>query len=55
LTLTNAGLGDDVTSHPIRIRNGCTDVLDHPGLGIDVDENRVLRHRVQIATRHAVP
>jgi o-succinylbenzoate synthase len=55
LTLTNAGLGDDVTSHPIRIRNGCADVLDRPGLGIDVDENRVLRHRVEIATRHAEP
>ncbi len=53
LTLTNAGLGDDVTSHPIRIHNGCADVLDRPGLGIDVDENRVLRHRVETAARHA--
>jgi L-alanine-DL-glutamate epimerase-like enolase superfamily enzyme len=51
LTLTNAGLGDDVTSHPIRLDKGCADVLDRPGLGIDVDENRVLRHRVDIAAR----
>jgi muconate cycloisomerase len=53
LTLTNAGLGDDVTSHPIRIHNGCADVMDRPGLGIDVDEDRVLHHRVEIAARHA--
>ena len=55
LTLTNAGLGEDVTSHPIPIRNGCADVLDRPGLGIDVDEDCVLRHRVKTAARHAVP
>jgi muconate cycloisomerase len=55
LTLTNAGLGDDVTPHPIRIRNGCADVLDRPGLGIDVDEDCVLRHRVEIAARRAAP
>jgi L-alanine-DL-glutamate epimerase-like enolase superfamily enzyme len=53
LTLTNAGLGDDVTAHPIRIHGGRADVLDRPGLGIDVDEDRVLRHRVEIAARHA--
>ena len=55
LTLTNAGLGDDVTSHPIPIRNSCAEVLDRPGLGIDVDEDCVLRHRVETALRHAVP
>jgi muconate cycloisomerase len=46
LTLTHAGLGDDVTPHPIRINNGQADVLDRPGLGIDIDEDRVWRHRV---------
>ena len=51
LTLTNAGLGDDVTSHPIRIHNGGADVPDRPGLGVDVDEDRVRRHRVEIAAR----
>jgi muconate cycloisomerase len=55
LTLTNAGLGDDVTSHPIRIHNGCADVMDRPGLGIDVDEDRVLHHRVEIAARRTAP
>jgi L-alanine-DL-glutamate epimerase-like enolase superfamily enzyme len=49
LTLTNAGLGDDVTSHPIRLDRGCANVLDRPGLGIDVDEDLVLRHRVEPA------
>jgi L-alanine-DL-glutamate epimerase-like enolase superfamily enzyme len=28
------------------------DSLDRPGLGIDVDEDRVRRHRVGIATRN---
>jgi L-alanine-DL-glutamate epimerase-like enolase superfamily enzyme len=49
LTLTNAGLGADVTAHPIRAEHGCADILDRPGLGIDVDEDLVLRHRVEIA------
>jgi L-alanine-DL-glutamate epimerase-like enolase superfamily enzyme len=50
LTLTNGGLGDDVTPQPIRIDKGCASVLDRPGLGIDVDEDRVRRHRVAIAS-----
>ena len=49
LTLTNAGLGADVTPHPIRIDHGGAEILDRPGLGIDVDEDLVLRHRVEIA------
>jgi L-alanine-DL-glutamate epimerase-like enolase superfamily enzyme len=49
LTLTHAGLGDDVTSCPIAIHSGHADVLDRPGLGIDVDESRVQRHRVAAA------
>jgi L-alanine-DL-glutamate epimerase-like enolase superfamily enzyme len=52
LTLTNAGLSEDVSAHPIRLDKGCADVLDRPGLGIDVDEDRVRRHRVDIAARH---
>jgi muconate cycloisomerase len=51
LTLTHAGLRDDVTSHPIRIQGGSADVPDRPGLGIEVDEDRVLRHRVAVASR----
>jgi muconate cycloisomerase len=52
LTLTHAGLSDDVTSRPIQIRDGHADVLDRPGLGIDVDEDRVQRHRVEVAAQH---
>jgi muconate cycloisomerase len=46
LTLTNAGLSQDVTPHPICIARGHADVLDRPGLGIEVDEDLVRRHRV---------
>jgi L-alanine-DL-glutamate epimerase-like enolase superfamily enzyme len=49
LTLTNAGLTADVTAHPIRVEHGSADILDRPGLGIDVDEDLILRHRVEIA------
>ena len=55
LTLTHAGLGDDVTSAPIRIHNGFADILDRPGLGIDVDEDRVQRHRVASAALRGAP
>jgi muconate cycloisomerase len=46
LTLTNAGLGADVTPHPVRIEDGHAKVIDRPGLGVDVDEDLVRRHRV---------
>ena len=46
LTLTNGGLSEDVTAQPIRISNGFADGLDRPGLGIDVDEERVQAHRI---------
>jgi muconate cycloisomerase len=52
LTLTHGGLAEDVTAHPIRTERGHVDSIDRPGLGIEVDEDRVRRHRVQIATRH---
>jgi muconate cycloisomerase len=45
LTLSNAGLADDVTTRPIRIERGHVEVSDRPGLGIDVDEDRVRRYR----------
>jgi muconate cycloisomerase len=44
LTLTSTGLAEDVTSAPLRIDNGHVEVLERPGLGVDVDENR-LRQR----------
>jgi muconate cycloisomerase len=50
-TPSNAGLAEDVTAHPIRIMRGHADVSDRPGLGIDVDEDRVRRHRRDAAQR----
>jgi L-alanine-DL-glutamate epimerase-like enolase superfamily enzyme len=44
LSLTNIGLAQDVTAKPIRVEKGQATVLDRPGLGIDVDEERVRRH-----------
>jgi L-alanine-DL-glutamate epimerase-like enolase superfamily enzyme len=52
LTLTHIGLAEDVTGHPIRTERGHVDILERPGLGIDVDDDRVRRHRVLIATRN---
>jgi L-alanine-DL-glutamate epimerase-like enolase superfamily enzyme len=46
LTLTHSGLAADVTEPPVRIDHGFADVLDRPGLGVDVDEDRLRRHRV---------
>jgi L-alanine-DL-glutamate epimerase-like enolase superfamily enzyme len=52
LTLTHTSLGEDITAHPVPTGKGYADVLDKPGLGVDVDEDRVRRHRVQIAARN---
>jgi L-alanine-DL-glutamate epimerase-like enolase superfamily enzyme len=52
LTPTNAGLRNHVTAHSIPIDRGCADVLDRPGLGIVVGEDRVSRHRVASAVQH---
>ncbi len=46
LTLTNAALRADVTQSPIRIDGGHANVPDRPGLGVEVDEDMVRRHRV---------
>jgi muconate cycloisomerase len=51
LTLTHTALGEDVTAQPIATARGHVASLDRPGLGIDVDEDRVRRHRVPIAAR----
>jgi len=53
LTLTHTALGDDVTAHPIPTARGHVETLDRPGLGIDVDADRVRRHRVNISERYA--
>ncbi len=52
VTLTNGGLAVDVTPQPIRIDKGQAGVLDRPGLGIEVDEDFVRRHRFDAAARH---
>ena len=44
LTLTNGALGEDVTLQPILTEGGYVNVIDGPGLGIEVDEERVRRH-----------
>jgi muconate cycloisomerase len=51
LTLTNEGLAEDLTSQPVRIVHGHVDVSDRPGLGIDVDEERVRRYQREARAR----
>ena len=51
LTLTHGGLAADVTAHPLPTGRGHVEALDRPGLGIDVDIDRVQRHRVAVAAR----
>jgi len=46
------GLAEDATARPIRIERGYVEVSDRPGLGVDVDEDRIRRHRRDIAHRH---
>jgi len=43
LTVTNGGLAEDVTATPLAVTDGHVEVPERPGLGIDVDENRVRR------------
>jgi L-alanine-DL-glutamate epimerase-like enolase superfamily enzyme len=52
LTLTHTSLGEDVSAQPLPVGKGFVECLDRPGLGVDVDEDRVRRHRVQIAARN---
>jgi L-alanine-DL-glutamate epimerase-like enolase superfamily enzyme len=51
LSLTNGGLAEDVTASPIRGEHGHVAVVGRPGLGIDVDEDRVRRYRRDGAIR----
>jgi L-alanine-DL-glutamate epimerase-like enolase superfamily enzyme len=52
LTLTHLALAEDVTAHPLATAGGHAESIDRPGLGIEVDEDRVRAHRVQIAGRN---
>ena len=51
LTLTHTALAADVTAKPVPTAQGHVAGLDRPGLGVDVDEDRVRRHRIVIGTR----
>ena len=50
LTLTHIALAEDVTAQPLATARGHAEALDRPGLGIDVDDEHVRRHRVPIPT-----
>jgi muconate cycloisomerase len=45
LTVTSGGLAEDITAAPLRIDAGHVEVLERPGLGIDVDEHRLRRRQ----------
>lgn len=53
LTLTHTGLREDVTAHPVPTAHGHVTTLDRPGLGVEVDEDRVRRHRIAVPARPA--
>ncbi len=48
LTLTHTGLAKDVTQTPLPIAHGFASVPDAPGLGIEVDEEKVRRFQVSV-------
>ena len=51
MTVTNTGLADDVTNNPLKTDQGHVEVLDRPGIGIDVDERRVRRYQQEFTAR----
>jgi len=51
LTLSIDGLAEDVTARPIVVEGGHVEISDAPGLGIEVDEERVRRHRRDVPIR----
>ena len=51
LTLSHDGLAEDVTARPILIERGHVQVSDAPGLGVEVDEERLRRHRRDVPMR----
>jgi L-alanine-DL-glutamate epimerase-like enolase superfamily enzyme len=52
LTLSNDGLAEDVTARPILVERGHVEISDAPGLGVEVDEERLRRHRRDVPIRH---
>jgi L-alanine-DL-glutamate epimerase-like enolase superfamily enzyme len=51
LTLSHQGLAEDVTAQPIPLDRGHVEISDRPGLGVDVDEDRINRHRRSVPIR----
>jgi L-alanine-DL-glutamate epimerase-like enolase superfamily enzyme len=51
LSLTNGGLAEDLSARPIRGERGHVEVSDRPGLGVEVDEDRVRRYRRDVPVR----
>jgi L-alanine-DL-glutamate epimerase-like enolase superfamily enzyme len=43
LTVTSAGLAEDIAAVPLRVDHGHVEVPEQPGLGIEIDEHR-MRH-----------
>jgi L-alanine-DL-glutamate epimerase-like enolase superfamily enzyme len=52
LTLTHGGLRQDVVVRPLPASQSHADCVDRPGLGVDVDEDCVQRHRIVLPERH---
>ncbi len=51
LTLTSSGLAEDATVAPLPIDGGHVEAPDRPGLGIDVDEQRLRRRQQEFTAR----
>ncbi|MBV9349052.1 MAG: hypothetical protein JO245_13855 [Pseudolabrys sp.] len=53
LTLSSLALATDVTPQPLTSRNGHIESLERPGLGVDVSDDLVGRHRLDGVLRNA--
>jgi L-alanine-DL-glutamate epimerase-like enolase superfamily enzyme len=51
LSLTSPALAEDTVTEPLGIAGGHVEVLDRPGLGVEVDERRVRRRQQEFAAR----
>jgi muconate cycloisomerase len=38
---------DDVVTEPFEFKNGCLIVPDKPGLGIELDEKKLAKYRIE--------
>ena len=51
LTVTSAGLAEDVAVEPLAVMRGHVEVPDGPGLGIEIDERRLRRRQQDFGAR----